>query len=108
MSFQWDILLLEAGFLAIFLGDSPVITWLFRWLLFRLMLESGAVKLMSGDPAWRSLTALQYHYWTQPLATPLAWYMHQLPGWFQQSSTVGMFAIELGAPLLIFTPRRLR
>jgi lipase maturation factor 1 len=108
LSFQWDVLLLETGFLAIFLGFSPVILWLFRWLLFRLMLLSGAVKLLSGDPAWRTLTALKFHYYTQPLPTPIAWYMQQLPGWFQEASVVVMFAIELGAPFLIFGPRRAR
>jgi hypothetical protein len=108
MSFQWDILLLETGFLAIFLGFSPVIVWLYRWLLFRLVLLSGAVKLLSGDPAWRTLAALKFHYETQPLPTPVAWYMHQLPGWFQEASAAMMFGIELGAPLLIFAPRRLR
>jgi lipase maturation factor 1 len=108
LSFQWDILLLEAGFLAIFLGFSPLVVWLFRWLLFRLMLLSGAVKLLSGDSAWRALDALKFHYQTQPLPTPAAWYMQQLPGWFQQASVMVMFAIELGAPLLIFAPRRAR
>ncbi len=108
LSFQWDILLLETGFLAIFLGFSPLIVWLFRWLLFRLMLLSGAVKLLSGDATWRTLAALKFHYYTQPLPTPLAWYMHQLPGWFQEASVVVMFAIELGAAFLIFAPRRVR
>ena len=108
LSFQWDILLLETGFLAIFLGSSPVIVWLFRWLLFRLMLLSGAVKLLSGDAAWRTLTALNFHYYTQPLPTRFAWYMQQLPGWFQEASVVVMFAIELGTPFLIFAPRRIR
>jgi predicted DCC family thiol-disulfide oxidoreductase YuxK len=108
LAFQWDILLLETGFLAIFLGFSPLIVWLFRWLLFRLMLLSGAVKLLSGDAAWRSLAALNFHYYTQPLPTPLAWYMQQLPGWFQEASVVVMFAIELGTAFLIFAPRRVR
>jgi len=108
LSFQWDALLLEAGFLAIFLGLSPVIVWMFRWLLFRLMLLSGAAKLLSGDPAWRTLTALSFHYQTQPLPTPIAWYMQQLPGWFQQASVVVMLAIELVAPFLLFCPRKVR
>jgi lipase maturation factor 1 len=108
LSFQWDILLLETGFLAIFLGFSRLVIWLFRWLLFRLMLLSGAVKLLSGDTAWRSLSALKFHYYTQPLPTPVAWYMQQLPGWFQEASVVVMFAIELGAAFLVFAPRRLR
>lgn len=108
LAFQWDSLLLEAGFLAIFLGGSPGVVWLFRWLLFRLMFLSGAVKLLSGDPAWRTLTALNYHYETQPLPTPIAWYMHQLPEGFQRLSVLTMFFIELGAPFLTFAPRRLR
>src|SRR5262249_35420245 len=70
LAFQWDYLLAEAGFLAMFADYSPVRVWLFRWLLFRLMFFSGVVKLASGDPTWRGLTALQYHYETQPLPTP--------------------------------------
>jgi hypothetical protein len=108
LSFQWDFLLLEAGFLAIFLGLSRGVVFLYWWLLFRLMLLSGWVKYASGDPAWRSLTALSYHYETQPLPTPIAWYVHQLPAWFHSASTAAMFVIELMAPLLIFGPRRLR
>ena len=107
-SFQWDFLLLEAGFLAIFLGWSRWIIWLFRWLLFRLMFLSGAVKLMSGDPTWRNFTALQFHYQTQPLPTPLAWYAHQLPAWFQHLSVGVTLGVELLVPFLIFTPRRSR
>jgi hypothetical protein len=107
-SFQWDILLLEAGFLAIFLDSSPGRQWLFRWLLFRLMFMSGLVKLLSGDPAWRNLTALGYHYETQPLPTPIAWYMFQLPGWFQKASTAVVLFVELLVPFLIFAPARLR
>ena len=79
MSYQWDMLLLEVGFLTIFLGWHPIVLPLFRWLLFRLMLLSGLAKLMSGDPTWRNLTALRYHYETQPLPTPLAWYANLLP-----------------------------
>jgi predicted DCC family thiol-disulfide oxidoreductase YuxK len=79
LSFQWDMLLLEAGFLAIFLGSSKGMIFLFRWLLFRLTFLSGAVKLLSHDRTWRSLDALNFHYWTQPLPTPIAWYMQQLP-----------------------------
>jgi lipase maturation factor 1 len=123
LSFQWDLLLLEAGFLAIFLAswrplDPPwhpapfpgknSVLWLGRWLLFRLIFLSGCVKLLSGDTAWRDLTALEYHYWTQPLPTPVAWYAAQLPAWFQKASTVAVFVLELGVPFLIFAPRRLR
>jgi len=108
LSFQWDILLSEAGFLALFADATPVRVFLFRWLIFRLMFFSGAVKLLSGDPTWRNLTALSYHYETQPLPTPVAWYMHQLPAAFQKASTVFVFAVELLVPFLFFAPRKIR
>ena len=121
LGYQWDALLLETGLLAVWLAPGglrprpgrespppPVVVWLFRWLLFRLMFGSGVVKLASGDPAWRGLTALRYHYWTQPLPTWVGWYAAHLPGWVQTASTGIMFGIELGAPLLLFAPRRLR
>lgn len=120
LSFQWDVLLLEAGFLAIFFAPlqirdtlsrasqpSKSFLWLSRWLLFRLMFASGFVKVAS-DEVWRNLTALNFHYETQPLPTSIAWYVHQLPEWFQQISVIGMFAVELVIPFLIFAPRRLR
>jgi predicted DCC family thiol-disulfide oxidoreductase YuxK len=106
MGYQWDYLLLEAGFLAIFLKPAYTRVWLFRWLLFRLMFESGAVKLLSGDLAWRNLTALAVHYETQPLPTPIAWYMMQAPLWFQKVSTTSVFFVELILPFLMFGPRR--
>src|SRR5262249_26965857 len=84
------------------------IIWMFRWLLLRLMLLSGAVKLLSHDVTWRTLTALRFHYYTQPLPTPLAFYMNRLPDWFQTFSVVVLFAIELGAPWLLLGPRRVR
>jgi predicted DCC family thiol-disulfide oxidoreductase YuxK len=108
MSYQWDYLLLETGFLTIFVRPTRSRVWLLHWLLFRLMFESGLVKLSSHDPTWRSLTALTFHYETQPLPTPLAWYMHQAPLWAHKFSTLVMFAIELGAPFLIFGPRRMK
>jgi lipase maturation factor 1 len=121
LGFQWDILLLETGLLAIFFApiqmlpgrarENPVsrtVLWLLRLLLFKLMFLSGIVKLASGDETWRNLTALTYHYETQPLPNAIAWHAHQLPLWFQKGSCVAMFAIELGVPFLIFTPRRVR
>jgi lipase maturation factor 1 len=108
MSYQWDALLLEAGFLAAFLGAEITIVKLFRWLLCRLMFLSGAVKLLSGDTAWRNFTALPVHYETQPLPTPLAWYFYQLPNWFQRMSVGFVFFVELVVPLLVLAPRRIR
>ena len=109
MSFQWDTLLLETGFVAILmsLATTPGI-WLSRWLLFRFMFMSGAVKLLSDDPNWRDLSALSYHFLTQPLPTPLAWYAAQLPPGALKFATGGTFFVELILPFLIFCPRRLR
>jgi hypothetical protein len=82
--------------------------WLARWLLFRFMFMSGVVKLMSGDPNWWNLSALSYHFLTQPLPTPLAWYAAQLPAGSLKAATGAMFVVELVLPFLIFFPRRLR
>ena len=87
---------------------SLIALWLLRLLLFKLMFSSGCVKLASGDPNWRNLKALTFHYQTQPLPTWIGWYVSQLPLWFQKFSCVMMFGAELGAPFLIFAPRRLR
>jgi hypothetical protein len=81
---------------------SRLVIFLLRWLLFRLMLESGCVKLLSGDAMWRNLTALSVHYETQPLPTWIGWYVHQLPLWIQKISCLLMFFIELVASLLLF------
>ncbi|HYV31348.1 MAG TPA: lipase maturation factor family protein [Candidatus Binatia bacterium] len=118
LEFQWDSLLLETGLLAVFVAPlrlwpklkreaapSTLGLWLLRWLLFRLMFASGYLKLASGDPTWRNLTALEFHYETQPLPTWLGWYAHQLPEWVQQASCAAMFGVELIVPFFIFLPR---
>ncbi len=119
LSFQWDNLLLECDLLALFLVpfgwrlkwfDSAPIPgfsiFIFKWLLFRLMVSSGLVKLLSGDPAWRHLTALRFHYETQPLPTPLAWWANLLTPDYQMVSCFFMFSVELAVPFLLFGPRR--
>lgn len=109
MSFQWDTYLLEAGFLALLMSFAATPgRWLLRWLLFRFMFMSGVVKLASGDPNWWNLSALSYHFLTQPLPTPLAWYAARLPPALLTFGTVSTFVIELILPFLIFGPRRLR
>ena len=77
--------------------------WLMLWLLFRLMAASGAVKLTSGDPTWASLSAMMFHFETQPLPTPVAWYVHHLPQWILKAMSAGVIAVELLAPLLMFS-----
>jgi predicted DCC family thiol-disulfide oxidoreductase YuxK len=121
LSYQWDALLLETGWLAIFLApqtlrhrlrdlaEPPRLgVWLVWWLLFRLMFGSGAVKLASGDPTWRGLTALNFHFWTQPIPTPIAWYADRLPAWCLEMTTGLVLMIELFVPLLMLGPRRMR
>ena len=118
MSFQWDTLLLEVSFTAFFFvpwrfwdrpeahrDPHPVARWALWWLLFRLVFRSAYVKLASGDATWADLSALTYHYWTQPLPNPVAWYATLLPEWFQTLSCLAMFVIEIGAPMLIWIPR---
>jgi predicted DCC family thiol-disulfide oxidoreductase YuxK len=109
MSYQWDLFLLEMGFAALLLSfaTTPGI-FLLRWLMFRFMFMSGVVKLLSGDLRWWNLTALDYHFLTQPLPTPLAWYAAQLSEGLLAFATGAMFAIELVLPFFIFAPRRLR
>src|SRR5204863_2803146 len=114
-------LLLETGFLAIFLAplmsrerlrelhNPPrVAVLLLLWLLFRLMVGSGAVKLRSGDPTWHNLTALAFHFETQPIPTPIAWYAHHWPQWFLKISTAFVLVVEIAAPFLIPTKRWMR
>jgi len=109
LTFQWDLLLLESGFVALLLSFTPQIgIWLLRWLLFRFMFLSGAVKLLSGDPTWWSLSALSYHFQTQPLPTPIAWYADHLSPGTLMVATAATFVIELLLPFFIFCPRRLR
>ncbi len=121
LSFQWDILLLETGFLSIFLApwrllqkreqESPVsraALFLLKLLLFKLMVMSGVVKLTSGDDCWWNLTALDYHYWSQPLPTIFGWWADQHPEWFKHFSVGFCMAVEIIAPFFIWAPRRPR
>ena len=121
LSFQWDILLLETGFLALFFAPvvwrmrrdaeaplSGVGLFLLKLLLFKLMLMSGVVKLTSGDDSWWNLTALDYHYWTQPLPTVLGWWADQHAEWFKKFSVAFCLVVEIVAPFFIWAPRRFR
>src|SRR5262245_32312804 len=119
LSFQWDALLLEAGFAAILLAPfgirpsysqepSKFALWVQRLLVFRLMLESGLVKLQSGAPTWGDLAALDYHFETQPLPTPVAWYVQHLSPGVHKALTATVFAVEVAVPFLFLMPRRLR
>ncbi|MCC3779598.1 lipase maturation factor family protein, partial [Streptomyces sp. UNOB3_S3] len=108
-SFGWESLLLEAGFLAVFLGnartDPPVLTlWLMRWLLFRVEFGAGLIKLR-GDPCWRDLTCLYYHHETQPMPGPLSWFFHRLPRPLHRVEVGANHVAQLVVPLGLFTPQ---
>jgi hypothetical protein len=109
MSYQWDMLLIDAGFLGFLLSLSarPGI-FLLRWLLFRFIFLSGVVKVASGDPSWRDFSALAYHFQTQPLPTPIAWYANHWPFWLLGCLTFMTLVIELVFPFFIFCGRRMR
>ncbi|HLZ48264.1 MAG TPA: lipase maturation factor family protein, partial [Candidatus Limnocylindria bacterium] len=108
-SFGWETLLLEAGFLAIFLGPAwtfPPITvvYLARWLVFRLEFGAGLIK-MRGDSCWRDLTCLYYHHETQPMPNPLSWYFHHLPRALHRIEVLGNHVAQLVVPWLLFAPQ---
>ncbi len=130
LSFQWDILLLETGFLSIFLapwqlrpkrGREPPVSraalFLLKVLFFKLMVMSSVVKLTSGDDSWgwldhsfhwSALTALDYHYWSQPLPTLFAWWADKSPEWFKHFSVAFCLVVEIIVPFFIWAPRRPR
>ncbi|PZR08908.1 MAG: hypothetical protein DI536_23760 [Archangium gephyra] len=119
LSFQWDILLIESAFCAAWFAppglkprfdDEPPRAFAFVMyaLACKVTLQSGIVKLTSGDPSWRDFTALTYHWWTQPLPTWSSFVIAELPRFVQKAMCVAMFAFELVIPLLAFGPRRLR
>jgi uncharacterized membrane protein YphA (DoxX/SURF4 family) len=122
LSFQWDGLLLETGLLAALWAPagwfpslrlevrqpSPVVQWLLWLLLFKLMFLSGATKLLSGDPTWRNLTALDVYFETQPLPPWTAWFVHQLSTPVHAVAAALVFVVEMGLPLVVFVPARFR
>ena len=108
-AFGWESLLLEAGFLAIFLGNARtapplLVLLLFRWLAFRLEFGAGLIKLR-GDPCWRDFTCMDYHHETQPMPNPLSRFFHRLPRAFHRSEVVGNYVAQLVAPFLLFLPQ---
>jgi len=119
--FQWDLLLLETGVLAVLYAPagwwpaletrrapSVAARWLVWSLAFKLTFLSGVTKLLSGDETWSSLSALRYHYETQPIPTWVGWYAHNAPDWFGMLSVGVMFFIELAVPFVILFPPRFR
>ncbi len=117
--YGWEIQLLETGFLAIFLcplldprpfpkrAPPVLVIWLFRWLTFRIMFGAGLIKIR-GDPCWRNLTCLFYHYETQPIPNPLSRAFHFAPGWLLRFETLWNHFVELVVPWFAFGPRPAR
>ncbi|GHF03861.1 membrane protein [Streptomyces morookaense] len=108
-SFGWESLLLETGFLAVFLGnartDPPVLVlWLLRWLVFRVEFGAGLIK-WRGDPCWRDLTCLYYHHETQPMPGPLSWFFHRLPRPLHRVETAANHVAQLIVPFGLFLPQ---
>jgi hypothetical protein len=107
--FGWETLLVETGFLAIFLGPAgtappTLVLWLLRWLLFRVELGAGLIKLR-GDPCWRDLTCLRYHHETQPMPGPLSWWFHHLPMPLHRAEVLANHVTQLVVPVLVFLPQ---
>jgi hypothetical protein len=115
--YGWELLLLEAGFLAIFACSWRSLTprtpwpwlqvWLWRWLALRVMLGAGLIKLR-GDSCWRDLTCLDFHFETQPLPNPFSPLFHALPHWVHAGGVLFNHVAELILPLCLFGPRKLR
>jgi hypothetical protein len=119
--YQSDGMLLEAGFLSIFFAPSGVLPgwgakdppiraaiFLLLWEWFRIYFESGVVKLASGDPTWRNLTAMYEYYQNGPLPTWIGWYLQHLPNWFHLATAAMTLAMELGLVWMAFISRRWR
>jgi hypothetical protein len=119
LSFQWDNLLLETAFFALFVTPGglrprqtppphPLAVFLMLWLVFRLNVESGAAKLLLGDATWRDLTAVATYYETAPLPTWVGWWAHQLPLAVHKASAVGVYVVEVALPCLLWAPHAVR
>ncbi|MFJ9903256.1 lipase maturation factor family protein [Streptomyces sp. NPDC101152] len=108
-AFGWESLLLEVGFLAVFLGNDEVappvvVLFLLRWILFRVEFGAGLIK-MRGDACWRKLTCLDYHHETQPMPGPLSWFFHHLPRSAHRVEVAANHVTQLAVPVLLFTPQ---
>jgi hypothetical protein len=119
--YQSDGMLLEAGFIALFFAPpgfrpglgparppSRASLLLLQWEWFRIYFESGMVKIASGEPQWRQMTAMDEYYQNGPLPTWIGWYVQHLPHWFHAATAYGTLALELGLVWMMFLPRRWR
>ncbi|MGW1273521.1 lipase maturation factor family protein, partial [Streptomyces sp. NPDC002491] len=107
--FGWESLLLETGFLAVFLGNDEVappvvVLFLIRWILFRVEFGAGLIK-MRGDVCWRKLTCLYHHHETQPMPGPLSWFFHRLPKPLHRVEAAANHVTQLIVPFALFAPQ---
>ncbi|MCX5262615.1 lipase maturation factor family protein [Streptomyces sp. NBC_00199] len=107
--FGWESLLLETGFLAVFLGNDEVappvvVLFLMRWILFRVEFGAGLIK-MRGDACWRKLTCLYHHHETQPMPGPLSWFFHRLPRPVHRVEAAANHVTQLVVPFALFAPQ---
>lgn len=114
-AYGWEMQLLETGFLAAFLcplvdprpfprlPPPTAVIWLFRWLIFRIMLGAGLIKIR-GDECWRDCTCLYYHYETQPIPNPISWWLHFRSHWFHRAGVCFNHFVELVCPWFAFWP----
>ena len=90
------------------------------------MLGAGLIKLR-GDSVWDwsgnlsflnhltivpclacELSALFYHFETQPIPNGFSWYIHHLPHWMLQGGVAFNHVVELFVPVLLLLPRPFR
>lgn len=109
LSFGWEMFFLEISFNAFFLSLTTVpniAIWISLYLLlFRFHIQAGSSKFLSREKVWRNLTALNYHYQTQPLPNTIAWYFHKLPVPFHKFSVIMMLVIEIILPFAMLGPQ---
>jgi lipase maturation factor 1 len=117
--FPWDTMLMEVGFLVLFLPivaplpeltatalPLPSVAFVIRWLLLRLMLGFGKDKFLGASKS-DNLYLRGFFVW-MPLPTPLGWLGHHAPAWFLKASLGFMFFAEVIAPILGFFAGPLR
>ena len=117
-SYQSDGMLLEAALLSIFFAprgfrpglgaDQPpsrASLFILRWEWFRIYFESGVVKILSGEPQWRNLTAMDKYYENGPLPTWIGWYVQHWPHAFHAATAAFTLIAELLIAWLVFFPK---
>ncbi|MFL5482077.1 MAG: lipase maturation factor family protein [Gemmatimonadaceae bacterium] len=119
--YQSDGMLMEAGFISFFFAPgglrpglgatyppSRISLFMLEWEWFRIYFESGLVKILSGDPTWRNLTAMDQYYQNGPLPAWPGWYVQHWPHWYHAGTVILTLFVELLLVWALFLPRRIR